>query len=256
MLRATAVLPAALLLTITACSGSGGELTATIDVTNPGAAVRQASEAMANLDSYHMELTLSPEGTDFTIAIDYERGKYLEKIADPTSNEVTELNTAGGLFIRDCTDPDDCEEWVLQQSNGPSPSSIPMMTPSRYWAPTLGGLTTFFPETLAFSAVDIATGWRIKDGRTIVGEVDLDGAINENWSRIGIPTGTPPPSASATDIPPSTVEVQLSTSGPYFQAVTISVPGDPNDPYLVVKFSRFNDISVEAPSDYTTGPSY
>jgi hypothetical protein len=241
---------------MTACSGSSEEPGATIDVSEPTAAVRQASEAMSNLSSYHMELTLSPEGTDIRIPIDYERGKYLEKITDPNSGESTELITAGGLFTRTCQTSDHCEEWVLQPSNGPGPGLIPMTTPSRYWAPTLGGATTFFPETLAFSAVDLATGWRIKDGSSglIVGQVDLVAAINENWSRIGIPTDTVTPSSSPTEIPLSTVELQLSGEGPHFQTVTVYVPGDPNDRYLVVDFSRFNDVSVEAPSDYTTAP--
>lgn len=215
---------------------------------------------MARLNSYHMKLTLSPEGTDITIPIDYERGKYDEKITDPTSGEITELSTAGGLFTRNCSDADHCNQWVLQPPNGPSPSTITAATPNRYAAPTLGGLTTVFPETLAFTAVDIAMGWQTKEGSpaTLDGQVDLERAIDENRSRVGIPTDTPgyTNEPSTTALPLSTIEVQVDGSGSYYQTVQIYVPGDPNNPYLVVDFSRFNEVSVTTPGDYTVGPSY
>ncbi len=214
---------------------------------------------MARLNSYHMKLTLSPEGTDVTIPIDYERGKYDEKITDP-SGDSTELNTAGGLFTRNCSNANHCDQWVLRPRNVPSLSTITSATPNRYTAPTLGGLTTVFPETLAFAAVDIAMGWQTKEGSpaTLDGQVNLERAIAENRSRVGIPTDTPgyTNGPSTTALPLSTIEVQLDGSGPYYQTVKIYVPGDPNNPYLVVDYSRFNDVSVDAPGNYTIGPSY
>jgi hypothetical protein len=253
-----AVATAAIIATVSGCSSSSSGPAITLDVSNPDAAVQRATDAMSHLNSYHMDMTFSPEGTDITVPAEFDRGNYYERISDPEKGESTELILAGGFFTRQCSGQDHCEQWVRTDFDVPSATILP--TRSRYAAPTLGGLTTVFPETLALTAVDLASGWQVKEGSadTLVGQVDLSRTIDENRSRNGIPTDPGPDvmSSSPVEVPPSTIELHLSTEGPYFQSVRIGIPGDPADPYFVVEFSRYNDVSVQAPSEYTTGPSY
>ncbi|MEO8457584.1 MAG: hypothetical protein ABI559_07225 [Chloroflexota bacterium] len=233
---------------VSACSTSSSS-SERIDTSDPNTAVRQARESMAGLGSYHMQLTFSPEDNSVTVPVDYDDGDYYEKITDPASGGVTELIMADSLYTRTC-DGATCEPWIRKDSPVTTAGS-PLGTKNRYSAPSLGGLTTTFPETLAFTAVEIATGWQALPGSPtiLIGQVDLGQAVTENRTR----AGNPPASGQPSDSPlqPSTIELTLSDSGPYFERVRIDLPGNELDPYFVADFSKINDVSVEAPGEYT-----
>lgn len=225
--------------------------------------MHKALGAMEGLTSYRMDMAFSPEGTDIPAQVDVDRGNYDERITDPSSGDVAELIVSDYLYVRHCSDADHCDEWARSAPPSASPGKSLVRVPS------LGGYTTTEPETLAFAAVDLATGWHQSGGSTatLVGQIDLPQTITENQIRNAIAAGytrseaqqliaDPLAEPSPTSVPQSTIELEFSPADySYFRSVRIDVPGDDANPYFVVSFSRFNDVSVEAPADYTTAPS-
>lgn len=254
---------AAVLGTLTACSGSGKVPSATADLTDPNSAVHKALGTMEGLNSYRMIMAFSPEGTDIPAQVDFDRSNYDERITDPSSGEVAELIVSDYLYVRHCSDADHCDAWARSAPLSASPGRSLVRVPS------LGGFTTTEPETPAFAAVDLATGWHESGASTatLAGQIDLGKTIAENQIRNAIAAGytrseaqqliaDPLAEPSPTGVPQSTIELEFSPDDyPYFKSVRIGVPGDDTNPYFVVSFSRFNDVSVEAPADYTMAPA-
>lgn len=242
-----------LLLAVLACSSPRQADVSSPTPDNVSPLIPRGLAAMDALDSYRMEITFSPEGEPITTIVDFARpGDYhYTFVLDDDADEVLELIEVGDLaYSRSCdSHPDDCEEW--EQGQRPPLSS-------------LGGLTTFVPETLGFVALELATGPTSMDSEVVSGEelfhlrasVNLPSAICENKRRAFAAAGIEGieseleeecSDTSLERVPSSRVDVWLFSDDLRIHRVRIGVPGFAPDPYLETTYSRFNEVSVEPP---------
>lgn len=249
-------LPGLFLLLLAACSASEQNDVVLPKPSDIPGLIASSLETMDDLDSYSMEITFSPEGEPFTTVADFaEPGdyRYIVRLSDDP-NEVGELIEVGDLsYSRLCHNhPDDCEEW--EQSE-------------RFPVPSLGGLTTFVPETLGFVTLELATDPTFIaneqfEGQTLFhlkASVNLSRAICDNQLRALLAAETQAVEAELASheeecgqlnfeaVPPSAVDVWLFPTDFRIHHLRIGVPGDEMDPYLEIDYSRFNEISIEPP---------
>ncbi len=241
------------LLLAAACAGGGGS-TPTSEPTSastPSDRIDLSGHvtAMDALTSYRMDITFSPEGDPFATIVDYaDPGDYYYLLL--FEGESLEAIVVGdSAYNRNCSDyPDDCEPWSLPEERPPISS--------------LGGLTTVIPETLPFVILELAVdpafaGREDIDGQPVdhlTASVKLGRSILENKSRelrkvdiedpeIEDALGNPLVAFE----PDARVDLWVSPNDAVIHRILISVPGDPDDPYLDITFSRFNEVVVDAP---------
>ena len=241
------------LLLAAACAG-GGDSTPTSEPTSDSTPsdridLTRHVAAMDALTSYRMEITFSPEGDPFTTIVDYANpGDYYYLFL--FEGESLEAIVVGdSAYNRNCSDyPDDCERWSLPEERPPISS--------------LGGLTTVIPETLPFVVLELAgdpafAGREDVDGQPVdhlTASVKLSRAILENKSRElrKVDIEDPEIEDALADPfvalePNARVDLWVSPNDAVIHRILISVAGDRDDPYLDITFSRFNEISIEAP---------
>ncbi len=256
-MRAAALLVPLALLFLLGCSESESNDAAAPEPSDISALIPRSLTAIESLHSYRMEITFSPEGEPLTTIADFAKPgdyHYIFGLSDDPS-EVAELIEVGDLsYSRLCENyPDDCEPWSLPEERFPISS--------------LGGLTTFVPETLGFVTLELATDPTFIaneqfEGQTLFhlkASVNLSRAICENQLRALLaaePQDVEAELASHREecgqlnfeaVPPSAVDVWLFPADFRIHHLRIGIPGDEMDPYLEVDYSQFNEISIEAP---------
>lgn len=249
----------ALLLTIIAtvslaACGGGGDDDATpmpepTPITDPTAAVKAAAFNTARAGSYHMDIAFSPVGEDIPYYVDYDAGDYFERLPATLSpgSEVV-YPSDGYTYKRDCTAPDACGAWQRQ--------------PNRPVIPSFDGAVNSLPETLGIVAADVGTDWIVAadgGGVKLAGAVNLNRAIQENQRRAFAVSGYTQEQIEAAiqqlwgdqpEVGPSLIEVTLTPDYKWITRVMISVPTQQTDPYFVVQYSEWGEVTVSAPEGF------
>lgn len=207
---------------------------------------------MRSLESYEMEIAFSPFGSPVASLAVYDRGDYYESIPADLSAGGSEYVYAGDFeYKRDCTTPEACTQWVRT-----SPRSV---------IPSLAGQVNSVPETLALTAIELASGWTLVPNATgvlLTGAVNINDATEENQRRAYTLAGNTPEQIEAVlqgfrenrpPVDPSLIEVTLSSDYRWITHVTIYVPARITDPYVDFGYSSFDTAQVTAPEDFVIG---
>jgi hypothetical protein len=138
-------------------------------------------------------------------------------------------------------------------------------------APSLGGLTVSVPETLAFTAIELGTGWAMatlgSGLQHFVGGVNLGLAVEENMRRAAFAAGFSEEEVEAAieeqrvdtestpeNAAPSLIDVLVDPDDNRLIRVSFRIPTDspPGDVNFDVVFSDFNEVTVEVPTEFET----
>jgi hypothetical protein len=254
---------------------------------DPVAFLERARSTMAGLDSYRQELSLSPEGPAISFQIDYSKpDSYYERLLESPGDANFELiQKDGSLYVRHCRDiPNDCEEW--EQSEANEYANVPSLGGLTGVAPETLGITSLDLVTDIARVEEISLGGeRVIQ---LNGAIDLNQLFFKNLLRVtgaagelleacsesstviigtdGTREASGPTTMCKTlayadwlreqndgadppDTPPSTIRLWISPDDALVRQIVITVPGRDKDAYLETKYSRFNDVTIEAPED-------
>lgn len=243
----------ALLVTLAslACGGDdgGGPTPVPTQITDAQAAIAETLSTMSDIESYHMDIELSPFGAPVAYFVDYDGGDYFERLPADLSSGGIELYYVGEYqFRRDCPAAGSCTPWVRARG--------------RRAVPNFSGEANSGPETLPLVAAELGEGWQIAqqtaDATVLTGQVNLGDAIRENQERNFRATGLSEEeiaaamqalSAEGLDDPsPSAITVTIS--GGVITHVSVAVPGQDDNPHIETAYSQFGSIDLKAPEDY------
>jgi hypothetical protein len=239
------LLAAALPLLLLSGCGSGNNAPTPTPVSDPAAAVRQAADATAELESFHLDLTFTPLGEPIVYSVDYEDGNYIERIPDRQAGGYSDYVFYGDSTYRiDCSAEGVCGAWQRQ--------------PGRLVVPNLAGSANTVPETLAPFIARMMTDVTRRDpaSMTFEGMADVTAATIANLRQAFALAGNTPDQVEAAieqqfgdrrTSEPSVVEITLTPDAHYIQHLVVYTPTQPDNPYIEFAYSYHNAVRIQPP---------
>jgi hypothetical protein len=269
---------------LVSCTSDGGDIPEISSDIDPGDAIQRALVAMEELTSYRQEFTFRPSGEPVTLLADYaDPGDYHERLLE--TGDITEtfevILVGESTYAKYCDDyPDDCEEW--EESAGrpviPGAGGFTTVGPETLGLVALEQVVS--PRAIKADQIEGEAVLHLR------GSLNIARTVYENQRRAlrpgerfsetcrssGSTGGTPSQTvcedltieeyyereAGGTDfedVPPTTIDIWISTQDSLVRRVVIAkgvllagteeIP--PTDRYFEVTYSRFNEVSVEAP---------
>jgi hypothetical protein len=254
------VIGAFVLFAVGSCSsGSGDDVPS--ELSDATAVIEQALHNMEALNSYEQEFAFWPNGYRVPFVVEYQDpADYHEYMLErDEARDTEELILLGDQsFGRYCKKrPDDCEGWKVAEREFSDP-------------PGAFHLTTTMPETWGLVAVETAESVKVMELEggedpllRIAGQVNILRTTYVNHSRIygserivdvddgftleeyyeAYHGGT-----EFKDVPTERIDIWLGADDLLVHRIIVEVSGREH-PYLETRYSRFNEVTIEAPEN-------